>query len=226
LRVLAIIPARGGSVRLPRKNVMDFMGKPLIHWTVKAALDSGVCDRVTVNTDDPEIAAAGRDAGADVPFLRPAHLATSEATTFDVVQHAIETLNDTPEYVVLLQPTSPLRNGGDIAAAFALIERTCAPAVVSVSRFDKPWPVLRRVDDANVICELPEPADGRPTHQLNGAVYIERLQPFLETRSFTPPGTLAYEMPSDRSVDVDTALDFKIALTVAMQNKSAFGMDR
>ncbi len=224
MRVLALIPARGGSVRLPRKNVRDFMGKPLIHWTIKAALTSGVCDRVTVNTDDVEIAEAALNSGAEVPFMRPLYLATSEATTFDVVEHAITALNVTPEYIVLLQPTSPLRNAEDIKSAFALIERTGAPAVVSVSPFDKPWPVLCRVE-AGVLNPVPEPSRGAPTHQLNGAIYIERLQPFLSTRSFTPPGTLAYEMPPDRSIDVDTALDFKIAHAIALECAGFFHDD-
>ncbi|RCW21176.1 N-acylneuraminate cytidylyltransferase [Ciceribacter lividus] len=197
------------------------MGKPLIHWTVKAALTSGICDRVTVNTDDIEIAEAAQNAGAEVPFMRPPHLATNEATTFDVVEHAITTLKVAPDYIVLLQPTSPLRSGDDIRSAFALIERTGAPAVVSVSAFDKPWPVLRRVE-ASVLNPVPEPSRGAPTHQLNGAIYIERLQPFLNTRSFTPPGALAYEMPRDRSIDVDTALDFKIAHAIALECAGLF----
>lgn len=222
MRTLAIIPARGGSVRLPRKNVLAFMGEPLIHWTVRAAIESGVLDRVIVNTDDPEIAEAGLAAGAEVPFLRPAHLATSEATSFDVVDDTLQRLGTEPEYIVLLQPTSPLRVGSDVREAHALIERTNAPAVVSVSAFDKLWPVMRQITPSGELLQAALPLEGPPTHQLNGAIYCERVAAWRQARSFTPPGTRPYVMPPERSVDIDTALDFAVAQAVAAQFPELF----
>lgn len=221
-KAIAIIPARGGSVRMPRKNVALFMGQPLIHWTVKAALDSGVAERVFVNTDDAEIAEAGRAAGAEVPFLRPAELATSSATTYDVIAHMLDTLALSARYFVLMQPTSPLRSAEDLRAAFDLLVAQRAAAVVSVCGFDKPWPVLRRVDAAGELHLLEEPAGGAPTHQLNGALYLGSQATLRATRSFTPPGTLPYVMPAARSVDIDTPLDFRIAEAIAQTMPALF----
>jgi CMP-N-acetylneuraminic acid synthetase len=198
------------------------MGRPLIHWTVRAAIDSGLMDRVIVSTDDPEIAEAGIKAGAEVPFLRPAHLATSHATSLDVVSHMLESLQLAPDYLVLLQPTSPLRGAQDLRAAYEIIENSDAPAVVSVAEFEKPWPVLRKVDSKGVLGTLSQPSEGVPTHLLNGAIYFLRLRPFLEARNFTPPGTLAYTMSSEKSVDIDSPMDFAIARTIASQYPELF----
>lgn len=221
-KAIAIIPARGGSVRMPRKNVAPFLGRPLIYWTVKAALDSGIAERVFVNTDDAEIAEAGRAAGAEVPFLRPAELATSSATTYDVIVHMLDTLRLSARYFVVMQATSPLRSADDVRAAYDLLVTQRAAAVVSVCGFDKPWPVLRRVDAAGQLQLLEEPAGGAPTHQLNGALYLGSQATLCATRSFTPQGTLPYVMPATRSVDIDTALDFHIAEAIAQNLPELF----
>lgn len=219
---IAIIPARGGSVRMPRKNVTTFMGKPLIYWTVRAAIDSGVVDRVFVNTDDPEIAAAGQAAGAECPFLRPAHLATSTATTFDVIAHMLDSLALDVSHYALMQPTSPLRGPDDLRAAYALMEDQAAPAVVSVAPFDMPWPVLRRLDATGALQLVDTPASGLPSHQLNGALYLGTPALLHATGSFTPPGTLPYVMSVARSVDIDTPLDFRIAEAIAQSMPARF----
>ena len=122
-RVVAIIPARGGSKRLPRKNVLPLAGKPLIVWSIEAALASVYIDKTIVSTDDAEIAEISRIAGASVPFMRPPELASDTATSADVVMHALDYLdsqNDHYYYSVLLQPTSPLRTNTDIDAALEL----------------------------------------------------------------------------------------------------------
>lgn len=213
--VLGIIAARGGSVRLPRKNVLPFCGRPLIAWTVEAALASGSIDRVVTSTDDEEIAAAALAAGSDVPFLRPAHLATSRAGSCEVVEHVLDTLGTALEFVVLLQPTSPLRLSHDIDAAVGLARASGAPAVVSVYPFEKPWPVLRRLDGDDVMHAVETPAGGPATHVLNGAIYVVRPEALRLHRSFTPPGTLGYVMPAERSIDIDTKLDFILAEALA-----------
>jgi CMP-N,N'-diacetyllegionaminic acid synthase len=212
---IAIIPARGGSVRMPGKNLATFMGQPLIHWTVRAALDSGVVDRVLVSTDDPEIAKAGLAAGAEIPYLRPTELATSTATTYDVIAHMLDHLSLSNARIALLQPTSPLRHAQDVKEAFNMMTTQQAPAVVSVCSFDTPWPVLRGLDAAGTLRLLDEPAAGPPTHQLNGALYLFTSAILRRTRSFTPPGTVPYVMPAERSVDIDTPLDFQIAHAIA-----------
>lgn len=220
--VIAIIPARGGSVRMPRKNITSFMGVPLISWTVKAALESGVCSRTIVSTDDPEIAQAALDAGAEVPFLRPAHLATSTASTFDVINHLLENIREVAGRYALLQPTSPLRTGQDIAQANALMAETAAPAVVSVSRFDIPWPVLRLTDADGILCVVTEPPGGLPGLMLNGAIYLGHIPLLRTTKSFTPEGTRPFVMPAERSVDIDTPLDFQIAEAIARNSPDLF----
>jgi CMP-N-acetylneuraminic acid synthetase len=114
---LALIPARSGSVRLPRKNLRDLNGRPLIAWSIEAALKSKYIDRVVVSTDDSEIAETSKRFGADVPFLRPPELATKDAKSIDVVIHALRHLEsqlETFDYLILLQPTSPMRTAGHV----------------------------------------------------------------------------------------------------------------
>src|SRR3990170_965342 len=119
--VLAVIPARGGSKSIPRKNIKPLGGKPLIGWTIDAALQSRMLSRVIVSTDDAEIAQAARECGAETPFLRPPELAQDDSSSISVVLHALQWLEEqehfSPDYVLLLQPTSPFRNAHDIRAA-------------------------------------------------------------------------------------------------------------
>ena len=134
--VLAVIPARGGSKRLPRKNCLLLQGKPLIVYSIEAAKESVYIDEVVVSTDDEEIASLARQAGASVPFLRPAELSTDEASSVDVVAHALNyyQVNEKKlfDYVVLLQPTSPLRTAAHINQALELLKEKKADAIVSV----------------------------------------------------------------------------------------------
>jgi N-acylneuraminate cytidylyltransferase/CMP-N,N'-diacetyllegionaminic acid synthase len=138
-RIIALVPARGGSKGLPGKNVLPLLGKPLIAWTIEQAKACSYIDRVMVTTDDDGIAAAAREFGADVPFKRPAHLATDAAKSLDVVLHALDWLEahgDRYDLLVLLQPTSPLRTAGDIGGALDLFISKNAGAVVSVCETD------------------------------------------------------------------------------------------
>ena len=135
MALLALIPARGGSRGVPRKNVREIAGKPLIAWTIEAALSVRGIDRVVVTTDDAEIAEVSRAAGAEVPFLRPAELAADETPGIAPVFHALDALPDFDE-VLLLQPTSPLRGANDIEALLALVRESNASSVVSVTEPD------------------------------------------------------------------------------------------
>lgn len=213
--VLAVIPARGGSRGLPRKNVLQFCGRPLIAWTIAAALESGVAGRVIVSTDDEEIAAVAREAGAEVPFLRPAELATDEATTLDVALHLLDTLALQPAWLLLLQPTSPLRTASDICAAAALAGES--DAVVSLASASQ-W--LHRVDrdgflEPLVDVPMTRRQDAPPAYALNGAIYLVRTEALRRERTFCPRRTRAYIMPPERSVDIDTALDWTWAQMLA-----------
>lgn len=135
-KILGVITARGGSKSIPRKNIRDFAGKPLIAWTIDATKKSGVLDRIILTTDDKEIADVGRTFGAEVPFMRPKKLAEDKTPHLPVMQHAVKWLkeneNYNPDYVMLFQPTSPLRQPWHIKEAAKLIKETKADSVISV----------------------------------------------------------------------------------------------
>ena len=181
-RLLAVIPARGGSKRLPRKNLLDLAGKPLIAWTIEAALGSKYIDRVIVSTDDDEIAEVSKDFGADVPFMRPVEYATDNAKSVDVVLQLLEQLeiqNEKYEYIILLQPTSPLRNTENINESIELlIKRQCA-GVVSISEAEHSplWSNTLPDDDSlsGFLDELiinKRSQDLEKFYRLNGAIYL------------------------------------------------------
>jgi N-acylneuraminate cytidylyltransferase len=216
--VLAIIVARGGSKGLPGKNVAPCGGRPMIEWTVRAARGSRHVDRTIVSTDDPGIIAAARAAGAEVPFVRPAHLATDEASMQVVVEHAIATVGGEYDVGVLLQVTSPLRIADDIDGALELLERTGAPSVVGVVEAAKsPYIMFSIGTDERVQPLFPDQIKVSRRQALpkayspNGAVYVFDLMWFYAKRLFFGPESAAFVMPSDRSVDVDTRLDFALA---------------
>lgn len=226
-RPVALITARGGSAGLPGKNIADLGGRPLIAWTVEAALGAPSVMRVIVSTDSEEIAEAARRAGAEVPFLRPAHLATSEATSIDVALHALDWLaaeerpdggSGEPEWLLLLQPTSPFRTAQDIEAAIALVGvHPEARAVLGVREGAPPnW--LLRVDVEGRATPWIEGAPSGTRRQdegalyvPNGAIYLARSEALRRDRSFRAVPAYAYLMPPDRSLDIDTAWDLEVA---------------
>lgn len=212
-RVLALIPARGGSKRLPRKNVLPFAGKPLIAWTVEAALRSGAVDRVVVSSDDPEIIAAAVAAGAEAPFVRPDALASDSAGSADVVVHALEALPEPYDYVVMLQPTSPLRDARDIAEAVRLCVASGAATLVSVCPSPKPKSYYGAVRDGRFAFRDFFGHDAPVC--TNGALYVVAVAPFLRERLFYKDDTLAYEMSVERSIDIDDIHEFRMAEALA-----------
>lgn len=216
MKTFALIPARGGSKGIPRKNIKLIAGKPLIAWTIEAALRSSLLSAVVVSTDDPEIADIARRAGAQVPFMRPAELAQDQTPGLDPVLHALDQL---PQFdsVLLLQPTSPLRTKDDIDACLQLALLHKALSVVSVSEADSHpyWAyrvtagqALTRFVDAEPIARR---QDLPPAFTLNGALYFAKVNWLRSSGSMLGPDTLAYVMPKERSVDLDTPLDWKFA---------------
>ena len=177
--VLAIITARGGSKRLPGKNIKELCGKPLIAWTIEAAKN---CARVVVTTDSDEIGEVSVKYGAEV-IWRPDHLATDDAKSIDVVLDAIDTVGWEGR-TMLLQPTSPLRTSVDIDNVWWLLEMTGAENVISI-------------DDTN--------------KETNGAIYLCKSGYWKEHKAFWGWNTALYSMPDERSVDIDTIEDFKLA---------------
>ncbi|QDV08652.1 CMP-N,N'-diacetyllegionaminic acid synthase [Planctomycetes bacterium Poly30] len=212
-RVLGLIPARGGSKGLPHKNVLPLGGKPLLAWTVEAALACPAIDRVILSSDDEAIAAVAREYGCEVPFVRPANLATDTAGAIDVALHA---LDEVPGFdvLVLLQPTSPLRTAEDLARAAEVLDRSGAPSCVSVRPAMENPAWMFRLGGASELVPFVDPSQ-RPARRqdldqayvLNGALYYATTEQLRSARSFVTERTVAYVMPSDRSIDIDTAAD-------------------
>lgn len=215
--VIAVIAARGGSKGFPRKNIADFGGKPLIAWTIAAAARSKLLDRAVVSTDNAEIAGIARHWQGDVPFLRPAPLATDDASVTDAVLHAIDTLAEPCRYVVLLQATSPLRTGEDIDNAITLCHRRHARSCVSLSPVEKGPQWMFKVEGGKASPLTFDVAVHKRRQELpiaylpNGAIYVAESNWLKTARTFYGDDTAAYIMPVERSVDIDSQKDLWIA---------------
>ena len=217
---LAIIPARGGSKRLPRKNILDLCGKPLISWSIEAALKSKYISKVVVSSDDEEILNISSNFGADI-IKRPYELANDTATTFDAIKHTINNL-EKYDYIVLLQPTSPLRNEKHIDEAIELLEEKQADAIVSVCEMDhSPLWSNTLPKDGNMKNFLRDEVlnkrsqDLEKYYRLNGAVYICKTDKLLENKSFfLKDNIFAYIMDRKSSIDIDEEIDFLFAQKV------------
>lgn len=215
LSVLALITARGGSKGLPGKNIRPVHGRPLIDFTIAAARGSQCVDRTVLSTDDEAIARVAREAGCDVPFMRPAVLAGDSAGSMDVVLHALDAL-PAHDLVVLLQPTSPAREARDIDAACMELVQRGAPACASVTVAEQSPYWMYRVDDdqrLTPLLDVPERAlrrqDLPSVYVLNGAVYVARTDWLRQHKTFVGPATVGYLMPAQRSIDIDSLEDFE-----------------
>lgn len=228
---LAVIPARGGSKGVRRKCARLVGGIPLLARSIAAATAAKTVSRVVVSTDDQEFAALAKAAGAEVPFLRPPELATDVSSVVDAVVHLLKGLKDAegyePEYVVLLQPTSPFTLPEDVDGAFKALLSSGADAAVSLCASEVKPDWLRRVGPDGFVKPLFKldsaqhaPRQSMPlTLRLNGAVYWVRRAVLIEGRSFLPERCAPYEMPAWRSVDIDSELDLKIAELTAKENE-------
>lgn len=216
-KVLAVVPARAGSKGIPGKNLTSVAGKPLIAWTIEAAKQSRFIDRLILSSDDPKIIEVSKKMGCEVPFVRPGELASDEASLVDVVIHAMQA-EKSFDLVLLLQPTSPLRTTGDIDGALERMMSTGASSVVSVTEVSKSpyWMYeLRKDHRLEPFISQGKPADRRQLlpklHVLNGAIYLIRGETLLKERSFVNADTVAWEMDSASSIDIDVELDLKLA---------------
>ena len=222
---LAIIPARGGSKRLPRKNVLGLCGKPLIVHTIEAALKSKYIDKVIVSSDDEEILNISSNFGADI-IKRPIDLANDTATTFDTIKHTIDNF-EKYDYIVLLQPTSPLRNEKHIDEAIQLLEKKKADAIVSVCEMEHSplWSNTLPKDGSMSNFLKDEILNKRSQdlekfYRLNGAIYICKTEKLIENKSFfLKDNIFAYIMNRENSVDIDEEIDFKIAEVLIKMSK-------
>ncbi|CEN21730.1 cytidylyltransferase domain-containing protein [Paraclostridium sordellii] len=219
-KVLAIIPARAGSKGIKDKNIIDLNGKPLIAHSIEAGLKSKYINKVVVSTDGEKIAKIAKDYGAEVPFLRPKHLATDTAKTIDCVIHCIEELKKNGEeydYVVLLQPTQPLRQPWHIDEAFELIIKRNEDSLVSISKV-KDHPVLMRTIDKNgYAINLLEGSSTKRRqefpdfYKVNGAIYINKINENLNYDTSFNDNKLVYMMDEQYGIDIDDMLDMEIA---------------
>ncbi|QFU23535.1 acylneuraminate cytidylyltransferase family protein [Shewanella eurypsychrophilus] len=227
-KVLALIPARAGSQRLVGKNIKPLHGKPLIAWSITVALSTPGITDVVVTTDCDDIAAISKVFGAEVPFLRPAHLATPHASSIDVVIHGIESmskLGKNYDYVLLLQPTSPLREARDIEAALSLIENGRVNGVVSVCECEHSPLWSNVLPDSNSLEDfIPEELNDVRSQDLpryyrfNGAIYLYKIESLMKSRSlFLAPEVVALPMVQENSIDIDNELDFKLAQLILEQ---------
>lgn len=221
MKTVGLITARGGSKGIPQKNIRPLAGKPLIAWTIEAALRSRRLERVIVSTDDEEIAKVSREWGADVPFMRPAELAKDDSPHLEVIRHALGWLESESEaeldYLMLLQPTSPLRTCADIDRAIALGEEKDADAVISVCQtHDHPFLSKQVAADGKLLDFVQKPQGYLarqslpPAYSLNGAIYLVRRSLLLERDDWYTDRTFAYIMPPERSLDIDTPWDLHL----------------
>ncbi len=220
---LAIIPARGGSKGIPKKNIYHVAGHPLIYYSIRAAKEAkeaGAVDKVIVSTDSEEIAAIARECGAEVPFIRPAELSSDQSKSADLMIHAVQFYRDQGENyddIVLLQPTSPLRRGEDIIGAVALYDRKQGISLVSCYREESvsEYNAYHRKDDMGVALH-PDHNKGRRRQDLpelfvrNGAVYITDVQYLLASKLVISDEPVIYVMPAERSMNIDTRYDMEL----------------
>lgn len=220
---LAIIPARSGSKGLKDKNIRLLDGKPLIAYSIEAAKQSGVFTHILVSTDSYEYGDIAVQYGAEVPFYRSEKNASDSASSWDVVKEVLKSYKQFGiefDTFALLQPTSPLRNYQDIQNAYHLLEQKRAIAVISVCETEhSPLWCNTLPEDNSLFGFLGKETNKQRQkldkyYRINGAIYMARVKDFLEDTDLYRQGSYAYRMPADRSIDIDTLLDFKIAETI------------
>lgn len=221
MRVLGLIPARGGSKGIPRKNIRQLAGRPLLAYTAEAARQSRSLERVILSTEDDEIAALGRSLGLEVPFRRPFELAADDTPGMAPVLHALAWLADVesyrPDALVLLQPPSPLRRARHIDEAVAMLERESADSVLSVCAPDYHPYWMKVIRDGRLVPFMREGAHYHsrqelpPVFRTNGAIYVGRVDRIIEHRTFELERTLPYPMAREESVNIDDEFDWWLA---------------
>ena len=219
-KILVLIPARGGSKGLPGKNIRPLLGKPLIAWLIEQALGSRYMDRLVVSTESSDIAAIARKHGADVPFLRPKELATDKASTIDAIIHAVNFFKQRGEsfdYIALLEPTSPLRNKGDIDRAIKRLidHQDKADSLVSVGQVHMEHPaIVKKINSQGVVPYCPGFEKVFRRQDLNkayfpyGVIYLSKLALLIETRTFYQKKTIPYFIERWQNYEVDDIVDF------------------
>ena len=217
---LAVIPARGGSKGLPGKNIKHLCGKHLIAWSIEPGLKSKYIDELIVSTDYQEIADISKKYGANTPFIRPEYLASDSATSFDTIKHAIDyyknTLNKEFDYIILLEPTSPLRKVEDIDNAVECLLDSTADSIVGISKTEDQNPAfLIKKDSKNFITGYEDEAmtvlrrqDTKSVYFFEGTIYISKTKILLNKKTFFHEKTIGFEVPKYKSIEIDDMVDF------------------
>jgi N-acylneuraminate cytidylyltransferase len=220
-KILALITARGGSKGIPGKNIADLGGKPLLAWTVEAGLGSRYIDRLVLTSDDDAIIQVARQHGCDVPFVRPAHLAQDDTSSMDVIMHALEEIQESFDYLVLLQPTSPFRNAAHIDAMIEYTFAHAAQMVVSVSKTKKSPTLMfyRNADDTMLPVvdggNTYRRQDAKTAYEYNGAIYVSAIDYLKEVKSYKTPAVLGFELQAFQDIDIDEPNDLAYARYIA-----------
>ena len=222
--MLAIIPARGGSKGVPRKNIRMLGNKPLIQWTIEAALKSQLIDRVVISTDDQEIADVCKHPNVEIPFLRPKELAQDDSLAIDNYIFTMTRLEKEFEYskdeFVVLLPTVPFRNSSDIDASITIFHKKNATTVISCTELPHPVEWIFSIDNDGKMKknesvsnskEILNRQSSEPSYIPNGGVYVFKYSSLKSKRSYYSGDTFTHSMPAERSIDIDTELDFKYA---------------
>lgn len=226
---IAIISARSGSKGLKDKNIRELAGKPLMAYSIEAALESNCFDSVMVSTDSEKYAEIGRKYGAEVPFLRSKVTSSDTASSWDAVEEVLqgyERIGKTYETFCLLQPTSPLRTIDDIRGAYKLFEEKHAIAVLSMTELEHPIEWCGIIDESLSLngfhgrSECGRRQDIKKTYRPNGALYIVSVSEFRKDRFLYRSGSFAYLMPQERSWDIDTEIDFMMAELLVKRERS------
>lgn len=229
--VCALIPARGGSKGLPHKAIASLNAKPLIAYTIEAALKSVYIDKIVVSTDNDKIADVAKKHGAEIPFMRPPEISADDSSAMEYIDHALDFFANNgeffPDITMILQPTSPLRTVEDIDKALELIINSQAKSLVSLyhSEISPYW--FKKVNNNNFISDfIQQPSnyirrqDTDNLYLLNGAIFIIYSNHFLSGKILVDHETIAYIMPPERSVDIDTMLDLQFAEFLLKRDKT------
>lgn len=216
-KIVALIPARGGSKGIKNKNLILFKKKPLIYWSIKAALKSKYIDECYVSTDDKNISKVAKQYGAIIPFKRPKKLSTDKASTNSVVDHFLSQIDEKYDYLILLQPTSPLRDFIDINRSLQFMFKSKKKSLVSIAKLDYPneWVVEQNKKDiisfVNKKNDISRRQDSINYYKINGAIYITEINYYKKYKSFITNKTIGYKMNFEKSIDIDTKFDLLMA---------------
>jgi CMP-N,N'-diacetyllegionaminic acid synthase len=233
-KILALIPARGGSKGVPHKNIRPVAGKPLLAYSIEAALAAReMLYRVVVSTDDEQIADTARQLGAEAPFLRPADLASDKSPMVPVVRHAVQFIEQQDsahlDWVLLLQPTALFRTAEDIRTAVDLAWQGGCDSVISVVQVFSTHPILmKKIEEGRLLPYCIEEKEGTrrqdyqpPAFMRNGAIYLVKRDVVVEKGSMWGDVIHPYVMPEERSVNIDSEMDLRVAEMMLAERKQA-----